>query len=439
MGAAGRAPRRHGRPVRRRRALRGFGAPRSHEDDSERAVRAALAIQRALGRYAQEVREALRRRARRSNRDQHGPGRDPARERRPVQRDGRHGQRRLPDPEARRRRRDRRRPRRRRRRSRAASSSRSWAARSCAESPAPVETFRVLGIARGRPEQPLGPLVGRDFELTVLERAIDGLAEGRGTIVSIVGEPGIGKSRLVAEARRVSRPDPLHRGPRRLVRAATSPYWPIRDLLREWLESARARPRRGCGWSSRRSSRSCSARRPTRRTRSSRACSASRSSPRRPSGSASSRGRASSARLRALQRARRPHRARVVRLPRPRGPALGGRVDARAARGAPLRDRAGGGRARLPLPDRARARLLAPRRASAPALTRTDTARSSSRRSPTTPSRALAASVAGAELPESVAQLLAVRVGRKPVLPRGSAARPRRARARSRARTAGLS
>src|SRR3954451_9273366 len=35
-----------------------FGAPRSHEDDSERAVRAALAIQRALDTYAAEVREA---------------------------------------------------------------------------------------------------------------------------------------------------------------------------------------------------------------------------------------------------------------------------------------------------------------------------------------------------------------------------------------------
>src|SRR5438477_13171054 len=35
-----------------------FGAPVAHEDDSERAVRAGLAIQRAMDAYAKDVREA---------------------------------------------------------------------------------------------------------------------------------------------------------------------------------------------------------------------------------------------------------------------------------------------------------------------------------------------------------------------------------------------
>jgi class 3 adenylate cyclase len=37
-----------------------FGAPTAHEDDSERAVRAALAVQEAVGHFAGEVEEAYR-------------------------------------------------------------------------------------------------------------------------------------------------------------------------------------------------------------------------------------------------------------------------------------------------------------------------------------------------------------------------------------------
>ncbi|MBV9416195.1 MAG: AAA family ATPase, partial [Solirubrobacterales bacterium] len=43
-------------------------------------------------------------------------------------------------------------------------------------------------------------LVGRGAEQASLAAALDGLAEGRGTCLLIVGEPGIGKSRLLAEA-----------------------------------------------------------------------------------------------------------------------------------------------------------------------------------------------------------------------------------------------
>ncbi|HMT22512.1 MAG TPA: AAA family ATPase, partial [Promineifilum sp.] len=44
------------------------------------------------------------------------------------------------------------------------------------------------------------PLVGRDRELGQLTAALDELRAGRGSIVSIIGEAGLGKSRLVAEA-----------------------------------------------------------------------------------------------------------------------------------------------------------------------------------------------------------------------------------------------
>jgi ATP/maltotriose-dependent transcriptional regulator MalT len=46
------------------------------------------------------------------------------------------------------------------------------------------------------------PLVGREAELRVLERALEVVGEGRSWAVGVVGEPGIGKSRLLAELAR---------------------------------------------------------------------------------------------------------------------------------------------------------------------------------------------------------------------------------------------
>ncbi|MBN1813501.1 MAG: AAA family ATPase, partial [Anaerolineae bacterium] len=46
------------------------------------------------------------------------------------------------------------------------------------------------------------PLVGRDVELRILQEAVERLHSGIGGIVTVVGEAGIGKSRLVAELKR---------------------------------------------------------------------------------------------------------------------------------------------------------------------------------------------------------------------------------------------
>ncbi len=42
-------------------------------------------------------------------------------------------------------------------------------------------------------------MVGRRREFSTLMQILDDLLEGRGSIVSIIGEAGLGKSRLVAE------------------------------------------------------------------------------------------------------------------------------------------------------------------------------------------------------------------------------------------------
>jgi predicted ATPase len=64
----------------------------------------------------------------------------------------------------------------------------------------PVRTWRLV---RARPQDRGGattPLLGRDAELARLRAALDELERGRGQIVLVCGEDGLGKSRLVAEA-----------------------------------------------------------------------------------------------------------------------------------------------------------------------------------------------------------------------------------------------
>ncbi len=68
----------------------------------------------------------------------------------------------------------------------------------------PVPAYRVLGRADDsdpsrRAERVGAPLIGRDRELAKLKAALANVLNGRGGIVSIIGEAGLGKSRLVAE------------------------------------------------------------------------------------------------------------------------------------------------------------------------------------------------------------------------------------------------
>ena len=71
----------------------------------------------------------------------------------------------------------------------------------------PVAAYRVAGERRGRAAgrgglRPRAALVGRADELRVFETALDRLSQGEGGALFVVGDAGLGKSRLVAEARR---------------------------------------------------------------------------------------------------------------------------------------------------------------------------------------------------------------------------------------------
>ncbi|HLF89261.1 MAG TPA: adenylate/guanylate cyclase domain-containing protein [Anaerolineales bacterium] len=108
----------------------------------------------------------------------------------------------------------------------------------------PVQAYRVLGVKTERGQlrgiQGLdSPLVGRDAEMHTLRGAIIELRQGRGGIISLMGEAGLGKSRLIAELRK--EPTPVTGGKislhwlegRSLSYENTTPYAPFIDLLNE--------------------------------------------------------------------------------------------------------------------------------------------------------------------------------------------------------------
>src|SRR5271166_3027852 len=69
--------------------------------------------------------------------------------------------------------------------------------------PAPVTLYRIVRASGGRRTgaRTLTPLVGREEELDLLRRRWERARNGSGQLTLIIGEPGIGKSRLVEEFR----------------------------------------------------------------------------------------------------------------------------------------------------------------------------------------------------------------------------------------------
>jgi predicted ATPase len=100
----------------------------------------------------------------------------------------------------------------------------------------PVEAFVVGEVVRGpETEQVLHddwPLLGRDPELEVIDAAIDEGRRGRGGLVEITGDAGIGKSRLVAAARERAMGDYVVLEGRAELYEQSTPYFPWRRVLR---------------------------------------------------------------------------------------------------------------------------------------------------------------------------------------------------------------
>lgn len=90
-----------------------------------------------------------------------------------------------------------------------------------------VKTRLDAAVARG-----LSPFVGRDRDIDVLKGLWDDALAGRGQIVMISGEPGIGKSRLLLEFRRALGDDVIWREAHCVSNGQNTPYLPVIDLVK---------------------------------------------------------------------------------------------------------------------------------------------------------------------------------------------------------------
>ncbi len=102
-----------------------------------------------------------------------------------------------------------------------------------------VVAHRVLGLGprrsalEGLGSPPRGRFVGRERQLAALQELVAEAASGRGQVVGVVGEPGMGKSRIVAELRRSLAAERLTvlEG-RCLSYGSAVPYVPLADIVR---------------------------------------------------------------------------------------------------------------------------------------------------------------------------------------------------------------
>jgi class 3 adenylate cyclase/tetratricopeptide (TPR) repeat protein len=104
-----------------------------------------------------------------------------------------------------------------------------------------VSAFKVVGERRGPSVvAAAAPMVGRERELERASRIAERALGGEGGVILVVGEPGIGKSRLVEEVHRsVSRPVLAWLEGRCVSYGESTPYLPLRDLIHDALELPR--------------------------------------------------------------------------------------------------------------------------------------------------------------------------------------------------------
>ena len=107
-----------------------------------------------------------------------------------------------------------------------------------------IRIYRVLSVKESRPvarfdRQVSSEMVGRDKELDKLELQVMKAINGEGSVVNVIGEAGIGKSRLMAELkkREVMKRVTVLEG-RAISIGKNLSFHPIIDLLKQWARIA---------------------------------------------------------------------------------------------------------------------------------------------------------------------------------------------------------
>jgi class 3 adenylate cyclase/tetratricopeptide (TPR) repeat protein len=106
----------------------------------------------------------------------------------------------------------------------------------------PVEAFALTGVGTVRSRlqaaaaRGLSRFVGRDAELRALAAAVERVRRGEGCAVAVIGEPGVGKSRLVHECMHgEATRDWLVLEGAAVAHGKATPYLPVIDVLRAYF------------------------------------------------------------------------------------------------------------------------------------------------------------------------------------------------------------
>src|SRR5262245_46479664 len=107
----------------------------------------------------------------------------------------------------------------------------------------PVEAFEVVAATAARTRvqaaavRGLTPLVGRRAEIEVFSKLVEDAEFGKGQILAMVGEPGLGKSRLVHEfTRHQLRPGWLVLEGASVSYGKATPYFPLIEMLHRYFQ-----------------------------------------------------------------------------------------------------------------------------------------------------------------------------------------------------------